>query len=199
MDELTNLETINKLKEIGRKKGFSNAQVNSTTFTATLFLIADYCNGGGEVFESLKNDCTNAIREAVNAANKLRHLGGLVATAKMNYESELKDLLSVVERLRSLLNDILTPNSEMLRDRIKVAKYYRENIEINSCYDNTAYINRLGAILSNTNEDKPEKQKAAKAEKGDYSYRTITEALNGIAESIKHALETLSEREKWEV
>lgn len=180
---------IEILKDRMRKMGCTQTQLESKTFTNTIIALAAL---NDESAMDIGRACDELMRQARAdraEAERIKRDAQRVSESQRKKDTEtdkaIQCLYGIVSDMQELMNEMFEPETPALRDLMRTAKYYRENIKINTCYDNTAYINRLGAILANiTLDEGVEKQEGAKAKKVYYNNATITQRIEDVKKKL---------------
>lgn len=85
--------------------------------------------------------------------NRQREIELKIKTMELSQQSvELEKREKEIQQMMELE----TPET---RDRVRLSRIYKDSIEINTCYDNTAYIKGVGAILSGKELDDVQDEK----------------------------------------
>lgn len=132
------------LREEMKKRGCSKQQIESQTAAVVLDILANMGTINADIVESEKQLAETKRKQE----RELQYLEIRRVEAKRR-EAELQERLdeqkAYVENFLNELSDCETPEA---RDAMKRAEWFKRSVEVNSKYDNTAFIIALGAILS---------------------------------------------------
>lgn len=143
------------LREEMKKRGCSKQQIKSETAAIVLDILSNSGTINTDIVEAEKQLAETQRKNERELqwlkirADEIRHQQEDVAER----ENKLKE--QKANFLKSLL-DCETPEG---RDAIKRAQFFINSISVDTRYDNTAFINGLGAILSNGGFDAIEELK----------------------------------------
>lgn len=125
--------TFEEMQSEMKKRGARGQTTNSITAR----MCYDILSGAGTLFED--------ISEAEEELDKIKR------SCENQRRLWSRDLEAIEERerkVRELSTALKEAQTEEARDRIRLAEYFKDNCEINTKYDNTAFINGLAAILA---------------------------------------------------
>ena len=154
---------LENLYEEMMKRGCTKAQCSSKLVGIVLDIIVN--NGASEYL-----NLAEARKELASVERKIQDQNSAQKRFEDDYkrkvlrcQNEMQQLLKEKEEaqkavdyiwagLDAMLQEVETPEA---RDALKLAKYFERHTELDTKYDNTAYINGLAAILSGrqTNSD----------------------------------------------
>ena len=196
---MTGREILNqKLKA----KGLTDAQINSKAVETTIAVLAEETDGTN--YSALIQDAIQEYRVARNNADAEARRYSAKAEALSDNEransARRKDLEKSANDIKNLLIDLEKVYDEILeletaeqRDRTRTARLFMDNVNVNTVYDNTAYIKGLSAILSGkeiTPDEQSEKEKQRKSAGREAS--TNYQGIKGKIDELKKVLEAVA-------
>lgn len=139
-------------------RGFSKAQINSKIVPAVLDILA---NAGTEYTDltALRQEHDDILRYnnslAADIRDKQRQINSLMSTVSKLEETvynaideEIREQREYLEKVMKALTEGETPEA---RDALRRAQMFVNSVNVNSKYDNTAFIIGLATILSDGN------------------------------------------------
>lgn len=196
---MTGREILNqKLKA----KGLTDAQINSKAVEVTIAVLAEETDGTN--YSALIQDAIQEYRVAKNNADaEARHYvakeESLSNERRANSAKE-RDLIKSANGIKNLLIDLEKVYDEILeletaeqRDRTRTARFFMDSVNVNTVYDNTAYIKGLSAILSGkeiTPDEQSEKEKQRKS--AGREANTDYQGIKGKIDKLKKMLEAVT-------
>lgn len=139
------------LREELEKRGMSKAQINSKAVAVVLDIVAQSGNKYTEMWKS-EQDVSKRERDALNtimwAENKEKDLNARIEGAEPALklcEEKKRQIESYVSKMCEALENCETPEG---RDTMRIAQMFVNTVNVDTKYDNTAYIIGLAAILS---------------------------------------------------
>lgn len=148
--------------------GISKLSLGSSIIPAMLTIFADVDNAP-DAFEEIRQ-IKNYHKEATAEANrKEREYSELIRRIRNEkYEldklkDEMKSKMVALECARQSIDmekeEFYKIKTKSSREKVRLAEWYKRNVKIDSCYDNTKFIEGLGRILSGTySEDETEEE-----------------------------------------
>lgn len=142
-----------KLMELG----ISKLSLGSNIIPAMLTIFADVDNAPN-AFSEIKA-IKNYHKEAVAAANRrereyseairvIRSKERKIDELSEEMRSKIKALDDARQSIDMEKEDFYKIKTESSREKVRLAEWYKRNVKIDSCYDNTKFIEGLGRILS---------------------------------------------------
>ena len=142
------------LREEMEKRGCNKAQIESKSVAVVLDIVAN----SGDKYTKIQEEEANLTRAIAKKEKEIRNLDWRID----NRESRLRELdrkieikeqkaeydNTYIEEFYQALNDCETPEG---RDAMKRAQTFINSVDVDTKYDNTAYIIGLAAILSEGN------------------------------------------------
>lgn len=126
------------------KRGFSKSQVNSKVVPAVLDILA----GSGTKYEDMWKDESDASTRLedlkVEIRNKERRAARLDSQAE-TARRHLEHYAGYIDEFNKGLTECETSEG---RDAMRAAQIYINSVDVDTAYDNTAYIIGLASILS---------------------------------------------------
>lgn len=144
------------LREEMRKRGCSEQQTNSKAVAIVLDILAS-ANANGEMhiyqdIQTAETQLSNVEREISFALSKLGTVERDLVIKKSSAIDEIKQLEVAKAELDNYIEDfkksLLECETAEGRDRLRAAQMYINTVTVKTCYDNTAFITCLGAILT---------------------------------------------------
>ena len=108
-----------------------------------------------------------------------------------------QDLIKSANDIKNLLIDLEKVYDEILeletaeqRDRTRTARLFMDNVNVNTVYDNTAYIKGLSAILSgkeiaNDEQSEKEKQRKSAGREANTDYKGIKDKIDKLRKVLE--------------
>ena len=127
---------LDMLKQEMLKRGCTKAQTESKLVAIVLDIVAET----GTAYTDLR-EAEERMKDIALAAAALQTQRKEVKTAEETFRAETG---KYIEDFKNLLLDCETAKAS---DALKVAQIFTDSIQINTAYDNTAYINGLAMIL----------------------------------------------------
>lgn len=196
---MTGREILNqKLKA----KGLTDAQIKSKAVETTIAVLAEETDGTN--YSALIQDAIQEYRVARNNADAEVRRYSAKTEALSNNErannAREQDLIKSANDIKNLLIDLEKVYDEILeletaeqRDRARTARLFMDNVNVNTVYDNTAYIKGLSAILSGkeiTPDEQSEKEKQRKS--AGREANTDYQGIKGKIDKLKKMLEAVA-------
>lgn len=196
---MTGREILNqKLKA----KGLTDVQIKSKAVETTIAVLAEETDGTN--YSALIQDAIQEYRVAKNNADAEARYYSAKAEALSDNEransARRKDLEKSANDIKNLLIDLEKVYDEILeletaeqRDRTRTARLFMDNVNVNTVYDNTAYIKGLSAILSGkeiTPDEQNEKEKQRKS--AGREANTNYQGIKGKIDELKKVLEAVA-------
>lgn len=139
------------LREELEKRGMSKAQINSKVVAVVLDVVAQSGNKYTEMWKS-EQDVSKRERDALNtimwAENEEKDIKARIEGAERALklcEEKKRQIESYVSKMCEALENCETPEG---RDTMRIAQMFVNTVNVDTKYDNTAYIIGLAAILS---------------------------------------------------
>lgn len=135
------------LREEMAKRGCSKAQINSSTAAIVLDILSNAGNTNKYAWDAeqyaarIRAEAERDLRNAKAEAKELENI-------RHRVEKDLNDALEYIAEFNENLKKLETPEQ---RDAMRTAQAYVNLVNINTKYDNTAFIIGLAAILSRGN------------------------------------------------
>lgn len=127
-----------------RKRGFAKSQLDSKILPAVLDILA----GSGTKYEDMWKDESDASTRLTDLKSEICdkecRLAGLELRAD-TAKQYLKDYERYIDEFNRGLTECETSEG---RDAMRAAQIYINSVDVNTAYDNTAYIIGLASILS---------------------------------------------------
>jgi hypothetical protein len=196
---MTGREILNqKLKA----KGLTDVQIKSKAVETTIAVLAEETDGTN--YSALIQDAIQEYRVARNNADAEARRYSAKTEALSNNEransAREQDLIKSANGIKNLLIDLEKVYDEILeletaeqRDRTRTARLFMDNVNVNTVYDNTAYIKGLSAILSGkeiTPDEQSEKEKQRKS--AGREANTDYQGIKGKIDKLKKVLEAVT-------
>ena len=196
---MTGREILNqKLKA----KGLTDAQIKSKAVETTIAVLAEETDGTN--YSALIQDAIQEYRVARNNADAEARRYSAKTEALSNNEransAREQDLIKSANGIKNLLIDLEKVYDEILeletaeqRDRTRTARLFMDNVNVNTVYDNTAYIKGLSAILSGKEiapDEQSEKEKQRKS--AGREANTNYQGIKGKIDELKKVLEAVA-------
>ena len=154
---------IERLREKLYELGANKAQVESRVVELTIVALAGEESDNSKQLLQLVDDikleykaqsekAKQEIRKLQHSNDEILHERARIVSKRDIVNKAHDDLNVIVDRLLAINEEISVPETAEFRDKLRLAKFLQDNTQINTCYDNTAYINALGKILSCTEE-----------------------------------------------
>ena len=141
---MTELETLKaKLLDMGATK----TQIENKVIPMMLAIIADEENAK-EIFNAFWEMKKNVEYKAMDLQNKEYAFNDRISRAKEEVSAERLALATMredLERTQKELEEMEKPDN---RDRIKLAEYFKRNVNISNAYQETEFVKGLANILS---------------------------------------------------
>lgn len=133
------------LREEMEKRGCNKAQIESKTAAVVL----DILSNSGTIYTDIQ-EAEKRLSDLRNAIS-VRELNAALREQRINNaESRNKKILEDIEKAKERF---LKPETPAARDRLRLAQFYKDSVEINNEYQRTAFIKGLGAILAGQQEE----------------------------------------------
>lgn len=150
------------LKEEMRKRGCSKAQTESTTAAVVL----DICTNSGHVYQDLAKaygELSRVEDEIEQNKSMIRRYQDALNDVQERYlrerEKTQRILDEVAKEMEDFNKEVSRLETEAARDAARLARFYVNNTNVDTKYDNTAFIIGLGAILAGGSVDAVEELK----------------------------------------
>lgn len=133
------------LREEMEKRGCNKAQIESKAAAVVL----DILSNSGTIYTDIQ-EAEKRLSDLRNAIS-VRELNAALREQRINdAESRNKKILEDIEKTKE---EFLKPETPAARDRLRLAQFYKDSVEINNEYQRTAFIKGLGAILAGQQEE----------------------------------------------
>lgn len=140
---------LEMLKEELRMRGCTKAQVESKVVAEVLTILSGVDFTGEWTASADIEQQRNELRALMEEKRDV--LDGLRRTQSC-FENEMRDLKDtrerIIEELEKLQAEIMKCETPEGRDRTRAAQAFKNSVNVNSKYDNTAYIIGLAAIMT---------------------------------------------------
>ena len=139
------------LREEMAKRGCTKSQIKSKTVGVVLDILSGTgtvnadCVAAEEKLESLRHRIKTLESNAGMLASQIRFLEDRRSGAQRKFVREMQEYSEYIAAFNKSLEECETPEA---RDRLRAAQIFVNTVEIKTAYDNTAYINWLGALLA---------------------------------------------------
>ena len=150
------MTALENLYEEMMKRGCTKQQCSSKLVGIVLDIIVN--NGASEYLNlaEARKELATVERSIQEKNSSLKYLQGEYSRHLAEYQTDLqrldkekreaeKQVEYIWSGLDALLQEVETPEA---KDAIKLAKYFERHTDVDTKYDNTAFINGLAAILS---------------------------------------------------
>ena len=196
---MTGREILNqKLKA----KGLTETQINSKAVEMTIAVFAEETDGTN--YSALIQDAIQEYRVAKNNADaEARRYSAKeesLSNERRANSAREQDLIKSANGIKNLLIDLEKVYDEILeletaeqRDRTRTARFFMDSVNVNTVYDNTAYIKGLSAILSGKEipaDEQSEKEKSRKS--AGREANTDYQGIKGKIDKLKKVLEAVA-------
>ena len=188
---------VSKMKELGATR----QQAESKTVEMVVTILAgdfETADSRMAVLKDLEDEYRKKARECEAAEGEYRN-------ERYNLRQKLKDLSRVrsifadmMSEMKDMYNELTEAETPAARDRIRTARIYETKVNINTCYDNTAFIRGLSTILSGQplpdedTSDNPDNSTGKERKK--LHYNEVSETISRkLDEKLAEAEEILSE------
>ena len=146
------------LKQELQVRGYSVTQRNAAVVPAVLDIVAN-SNGEFTKYDRLERSCQNVIGKTLEWENRLRKAEEALKAVQTEYNEICKDITKARSKQVEETNQYLDRFFEALdscetaeaRDALKRAQMFVNTVDVDTKYDNTAFIIGLASILSNGN------------------------------------------------
>lgn len=129
--------------------GASDAQIGSKAVTMALSVLGTNDPVSAfSVYHGMINAMDQERDRYVKASEKLSQRLIDVEQQKVNLEKDEKRIANEVQKLEALKEEIFQMETPTMRDRLKAAKWYSDNIVCQNVYQETERIKGLSKILS---------------------------------------------------
>lgn len=155
----TRMTKLDWLREEMAKKGASKAQLNSKLVAMVLDILTDAGDKYEEMWdeEEKENLRLEEIKRQINRANSeadsvIRQIQGLkdekqrIENLVPKWDGYIKEWEEYVDKFNKSLEECETAEG---RDTLRIAQMFVNTVNVDTKYDNTAYIIGLASILSN--------------------------------------------------
>lgn len=158
--------------------GCNKQQVYCKTADALIPAVLDFVTQKGDLYTKLAEDEETAIA----TANVLKTLTELVNEKKSEIaeleqrrswliDTRTNEIMGYIEEFHKAIQECETPEA---RDRLKMLQMFVNTVEVDTKYDNTAFINGIASILSGVSASVDKLQKVTADEFAQKkAYRTI--------------------------
>ena len=154
------------LREEMKKRGCNNSQLNSKV----IGIVLDIISGNENLYINIQ-EAKQELADERNTLSALRLAKDNLRWECKYLEEEIKmhesDYLEKCNEIKKYIDDFNKSLTECEtaegRDALRRAQVFTNSVEVNTVYDNTAYIKGLGAILSNGEVGYLDEIKAVKA------------------------------------
>lgn len=196
---MTGREILNqKLKA----KGLTDVQIKSKAVETTIAVLAEETDGTN--YSALIQDAIQEYRVARNNADaearRYYAREAEISDQKKANSAREQDLIKSANGIKNLLIDLEKVYDEILeletaeqRDRTRTARFFMDSVNVNTVYDNTAYIKGLSAILSGKEipaDEQSEKEKQRKS--AGREANTDYQGIKGKIDKLKKMLEAVA-------
>lgn len=141
---MSNITTLEELREAMYKRGMTKASCN-TRAVAVAF--------------DIMTECGHISADIVASENIIKEKQKEIASLDFYYERKkkqwtreeqqaIRESVKLQREREAFQKDLESCETPEARDAMRLARVFKDSIRIDTKYDNTAYINQLGAILS---------------------------------------------------
>ena len=135
---------LDLLREELKRRGFTPTQVNAKSVAAAF----DILSQNGDTYTKLQEAEQAATKELTKLLSECRKLTAQRDELSREFETLLKQKAADDEYMRAFNESLLECETAEGRDAMRRAQVFVNSVDVNTKYDNTAYIVALGAILS---------------------------------------------------
>lgn len=132
-----------------QKRGYTKQQLINLKIIPILLDIVSNSGGMYQDLNTLQKDVNRLKREKKDAENELNNLKSSISSLEWNIQnkadSRYKRTEDYVNKFFDALNSCETPEA---RDALKTAQMFVNSVDVETKYDNTAFIIGLSAILT---------------------------------------------------
>lgn len=189
---------ISKMKELGATK----AQTESKIVEMVVSIMAgnfESADSRMELLRAIEEEYKRKAEEC-EAAKEEYFQKTMEESRKVHDLLRIRDIYDdVMSDIREMYNELTEAETPSARDRIRIAKIYESKVTVKTCYDNTAYIKGLSAILSGQplpDEDQPDDTDNTGKERKKLHYNEVIEI---VSERLEEAKSILSDYDYKEV
>lgn len=160
---MTGFENLKlKLLELGATK----QQAESRTVELTVIALAEEQNGGTVNLNSIFTDILARYKKATDKmivqSNEytqktfdLEIIERQIKELRQREEAATLEIYQAIDEIKSILEEVLEPETAEGRDKVRALHTLEQHTEINTVYDNTAFIRAAGNILSGITDSTP--------------------------------------------
>ena len=183
-----------KLLELGATK----QQAESRAVELTVIALAEEQNGGTVNLNSIFTDILARYKKATDKmivqSNEytqktldLAIIESQIKELRQREEAATLEIYQAIDEIKSILEEVLEPETAEGRDKLRALHTLEQHTEINTVYDNTAFIRAAGNILSGITDSTPiaENTKTTKNVQTEKS-ASICSRLNSIKSKLMH-------------
>ena len=140
------------LKEELKRRGMTKTQYESKVVPVVLDILANADTNHTEEYqkkadlEKLDSAINNAWHDLNNLKEMYKYEYARISEWKKEVEAWKKEVEAYIEELKSSMEICETPEG---KDKLKLAQMYINSVDVDTKYDNTAFIIGLAAVLSN--------------------------------------------------
>lgn len=192
---------ISKMKELGAIK----AQTESKIVEMVVSIMAGNFESADSRMELLRGIEEEYKRKAeeCEAAKEEYFQKTMEESRKVHDLLRIRDIYDdVMSDIREMYNELTEAETPSARDRIRIAKIYESKVTVKTCYDNTAYIKGLSAILSGQplpDEDQPDDTDNTGKERKKLHYNEVSETVSERLEEVKSILSDYDDKGVWRI
>jgi mevalonate kinase len=160
---MTGFENLKlKLLELGATK----QQVESRAVELTILALTEEQNGGAvnlnSIFTDILTQHKRATEKLIIESDKytqktidLANIERQIKELKQQEETATLEIYQAIDEIKSILEEVLEPETAEGRDKLRALHTLEQHTEINTVYDNTAFIRAAGNILSGIIDSTP--------------------------------------------
>lgn len=193
---------ISKMKELGATK----AQTESKIVEMVVSIMAGNFESADSRMELLRDIEEEYKRKAeeCEAAKEEYFQKTMEESRKVHDLLRIRDIYDdVMSDIREMYNELTEAETPSARDRIRTAKIYESKVTVKTCYDNTAYIKGLSAILSGqplSDEDMADDaENSTGRERKKLHYNEVSETVSERLEEAKSILSDYDDKGVWRI
>ena len=190
---------ISKMKELGATKAQTESKIVEmvVSIMAENFETADSRIG---LLRDIEEEYKRKAEECEAAKEEYRQKI-MEESRKAHNLLKVRDIFDdVMSDIRDMYNELTEAETPSARDRIRTAKIYESKVTVKTCYDNTAYIKGLSAILSGQplpDEDLPDDTGNTGKERKKLHYNEVIETVSERLEEAKSILSDYDVDDVW--